>query len=63
MAFYTEWGWADFLATMAETNLFTIVGSGVDAIECVKTALAFKVLTYASLQKDKNLAMNEAYKT
>lgn len=60
---YEEWGWINFLSSIAETKVFDVPGKGIDSIECAKIAKAFKVLVFASEKKDFNVAMNEAYKT
>lgn len=62
MAYYEEWGWIDFLTEVAKTKMFDVAGSGVDSIECAKRAKAYKVLIYASSERDKGVAMKEAYK-
>ena len=62
MAFYDEYGWLDFLVEMAKTKVFDVPGGNKDSIECVKSAQAFKVFTYADNESEKNRAMKEAYK-
>lgn len=62
MAFFEEYGWENFLASVAETKIFDIPGSGMDSIECAKVAKAYKVLSYSSQKKELAIAENEAYK-
>jgi hypothetical protein len=62
-AHFEEWGWINFLSSIAETKVFDIPGEGLDSIECAKRAKAFKVLIYASEKRDYQVALNEAYKT
>lgn len=59
--YYAEWGWINFLASIAETKIFDIPGSGLDSIECAKIAKAYKVLTFASQKKDYDDAVRIAY--
>lgn len=63
ISYYEEWGWIDFLAEMAKTKVFDLQGSGLDSVECVKKAQAYKVLMYASNEKQKNNALHSLYKT
>jgi hypothetical protein len=60
---YEEWGWINFLSSIAETKIFDIPGLGLDSIECAKIARAFKVLTFASEKKDHDQAVQAAYET
>lgn len=57
-----NWGWINFLSSIAESKVFDIPGSGMDSIECAKIAKAFKVLVFASEKKDFAVAYNKAYK-
>jgi hypothetical protein len=61
IAYYDEWGWVDFLVEIAKTKMFDIDGAGLDSIECAKRAKAFTVLTYASSERDKGVAIKNAY--
>ena len=61
-AYYDEYGWLDFLSELAKTKVFDIPGSGRDSIECVKQANAYKVLTWADNEREKNKALKAAYK-
>jgi len=62
MQYYEDYGWIDFLSEMAKTKMFDTPNSRLDSIECTKKALAFKVLTYASSENEKNKALKAAYK-
>lgn len=42
--------------------MFDIQGSGLDSVECAKKANAYKVLMYASNEKEKNVALQSLYK-
>lgn len=42
--------------------MFDIQGSGLDSVECAKIASAYKVLMYASNEKEKNAAIKTLYK-
>jgi len=42
--------------------MFDIQGSGLDSVECAKLANAYKVLMYASNEKEKNQAIKSLYK-
>ncbi len=42
--------------------MFDIQGSGLDSVECAKLAQAYKVLMYASNEKEKNQAIKSLYK-
>jgi hypothetical protein len=59
---YEEWGWVNFLSSIAETKIFDIPGSGLNSVQCAQKTKAFVVLTYASEKKDFDIAMKEAYK-
>ncbi len=51
-----RWGWINFLKSIAKTKVFDISGSGKNSIDCARAALAVDVLTWASEEKDYNLA-------
>jgi hypothetical protein len=61
-AYYEQWGWNDFLIEVSKTKMFDIQGSGLDSVECAEKAQAYKVLMYASNEKEKNQAINSLYK-
>lgn len=41
--------------------MFDIDGAGLDSVECAKRTKAYKVLIYASSERDKGVAINNAY--
>jgi hypothetical protein len=53
-----RWGWVNFLKAMAKTKVFDIPGGGKNSIECVRLANCCEVLTWASEDKDFNLAQS-----
>ena len=61
-AYYEQYGWENFLASIAETKIFDLPGGGLDSVECAKVAKAYKVLSYASQKKEYSIAEYEAYK-
>jgi len=50
------------LCEVAKTKIYDIAGSGLDSIDCAKIAKAYKVITEASKESDKNNAISKAYK-
>lgn len=57
-----RWGWVNFLKSIAKTKVFDISGSGMNSIDCARKAKMVEVLTWASEEKDYNLAMAEDMK-
>lgn len=51
-----RWGWINFLKTIAKTKVFDIAGSGLNSIDCARRAKCDDVLTWASEEKDYNIA-------
>lgn len=49
---FDKWGWQSFLTFIAEAGVFTIPGSGMNAINCAKATPCYDVLSYASEKKD-----------
>lgn len=52
-----RWGWVNFLKSIAKTKVFDIAGSGLNSIDSARQALATDVLTWASEEKDYNIAV------
>lgn len=48
---FDQWGWINFLKTIAETKVFDIAGSGKNSIDCAREANLFDVLLFASEEK------------
>lgn len=61
-----DWGWVNFLKSIAATKVFDIANSGMNSIDCVRRAKAYEVLVLASEEKQYNeaysLDMEAAYK-
>lgn len=61
-----RWGWVNFLKSIAKTKVFDIAGSGLNSIDCARQAKCATVLTWASEEKDYNIAlsrdMEDSYK-
>ena len=61
-----RWGWINFLKSIAKTKVFDISGSGLNSIDCARQARCADVLTWASEEKDYNIAlsrdMEDSYK-
>lgn len=53
---FAEWGWINFLKSIAQTKVFDVPAWGVDSIECARRAKCFDVLIYASEDKSYNEA-------
>ena len=51
-----RWGWVNFLKNLAKTKVFDIQGSRMNSIDCVRATLLDDVLTWASEEKDSNIA-------
>lgn len=51
-----RWGWVNFLKTIAKTKVFDIAGSNMNSIDCVRSSSLEDVLTWASEEKDCNIA-------
>lgn len=49
---FDKWGWQSFLTYIAEAGIFTIPGSGKNAIDCAKISKLYDVLSYSSEKKD-----------
>lgn len=54
---FENWGWINFLASIAKTKIFDIPNSGLNSIECARIAPLIDVLVYASQEKGYNEAM------
>jgi hypothetical protein len=52
-----RWGWINFLKSVAKTKVFDIPGSGMNSIDCARTAKMDDVLIWSSEEKDYNLAV------
>lgn len=57
-AHMSRWGWINFLKEMAKTKAFDIQGSNMNSIDCVRATNACEVLTWASEEKEHNIASN-----
>ena len=61
-----QWGWVNFLKSIAATKVFDVASSGLNSIECARQAKAYDVLVSASEEKGYNEAvsmdMEAAYK-
>lgn len=57
-AHMSRWGWINFLKEMAKTKAFDIQGSNMNSIDCVRATNACEVLTWASEEKEHNIAAN-----
>lgn len=61
-----NWGWINFLKSVATTKVFDIANSGMNSIDCARAAKAYDVLVSASEEKQYNeavsLDMELAYK-
>ena len=53
-----RWGWVNFLKSIAKTKVFDISGSGLNSIDCARKARCATVLTWASEEKDYNIALS-----
>lgn len=62
-AHYKEWGWVEFLDSIAQAPEFIKSGSGLTGLECAKISKAYDVFIWASMKKDYSIAFDEAYKT
>lgn len=51
-----QWGWVNFLKSIAKTKVFDIAGSGKNSIDCVRLSPLDDVLVWASEEKDYNIA-------
>lgn len=60
---FKQWGWIEFLDSVAQAPEFIKSGSGLTGLECAKIAKAYDVLIWASMKKDYNVAYEEANKT
>lgn len=56
MRHFEQWGWINFLASIAKTKVFDIPNSGLNSIECAKLAPLVDVLIYAGQEKSFNEA-------
>lgn len=52
-----RWGWINFLKSIAKTKVFDIPGSGMNSIDCARTAKMDDVLVWSSEEKEYNLAV------
>ena len=48
---FEQYGWINFLKTIAATKVFDMPGCGMNSIDCAREASAFDVLVYASEEK------------
>jgi len=55
---FKQWGWVNFLKSIAKTKVFDIPNSGMNSIDCARKAKCYEVLIYASEERDYNLAMS-----
>lgn len=62
MLHFKQWGWVNFLSSVAETKVFDIPNSRLNSIQCAKLAKAYDVLVFSSEKKDYSIAYYEAYK-
>lgn len=53
-----QWGWVNFLKTIAKTKVYDIAGSMLNSIDCARKALLYEVLIDASEERDHNLALS-----
>ncbi len=53
---FKQWGWVNFLKSIAKTKVFDIPNGGMNSIECARSAKCYEVLIFASEEKDYNLA-------
>lgn len=51
-----QWGWVNFLKTIAKTKVYDIAGSGLNSIDCARAAKLFDVLVDASEERGYNQA-------
>ncbi|MFA6060059.1 MAG: hypothetical protein WC756_17785 [Taibaiella sp.] len=62
-----QWGWVNFLKSVAATKVFDVANSGLNSIDCARRAKAYDVLVAASEEKQYNeaqaLDMEAATKT
>lgn len=58
---FKEWGWIEFLDSVAQAPEFLKSGSGLTGIECAKIAKAYDVLYWASMKRDYKIAFDNAY--
>ena len=56
-----RWGWVNFLKSIAKTKVFDIAGSGMNSIDCARAAKMTEVLTWASEEKDYNIAVGRDF--
>jgi len=59
---FEQWGWVNFLKSIAKTKIFDIPDSGMNSIDCARQTKLFEVLIYASEDKDYNVAYNRDMK-
>ncbi|KAA5532663.1 hypothetical protein F0919_17940 [Taibaiella lutea] len=52
-----QWGWVNFLKSVAATKVFDIANSGMNSIDCARAAKAYDVLVSASEEKQYNEAV------
>ena len=53
-----RWGWVNFTKNVAKTKAFDISGSGKNSIECVRETNCNEILTWASEEKEYNVAID-----
>lgn len=58
---FSEWGWYEFLDSVAQAPEWIKSGSGLTGLECAKVSKAYDVLTWASMKRDYSVAYNNAY--
>lgn len=54
---FEQWGWINFLISIAKTKIFDLPNSGLNSIECARLAPCYDVLMYASQEKGYNEAV------
>lgn len=60
---FERWGWVSFLTMIAEAGVFTVQGSGLNAIDNAKATKLYDVLVYASEKKDSEELINDYYES
>lgn len=56
-AHFKQWGWINFLMSIAKTKVFDIPNAGLNSIECARKASCYDVLVFASEEKSYNEAL------
>lgn len=58
---FNEWGWIEFLDSVAQAPEWIKSGAGMTGLECAKISKAYDVLVWASMKRDYSVAYNNAY--